>query len=204
MIAGQFLGGGVAAATAIMACDGVDMGLHGGGKLIAKCLICPIIDDRLVIESHQISEDKRQIWTSTFTKRTVWDYTLQKTDSILEDEFDCELIVGVDPADQNILPEALRKEKLWRTHHQSQHLRYVTPAFGPDLYDLPPTWIDVGREEAFRGQAMKYATRLMDAGNETELHILKGDCCDFDSLQSPRQNSLKPISQIYRQEVHQP
>ncbi|TEY68520.1 hypothetical protein BOTCAL_0118g00180 [Botryotinia calthae] len=193
MIAGQFLGGGVAAATAIMARDGVDMGLHGGGKLMAQCLICPIIDDRLVIESHQISEDKRKIWTSIVTKRTVWDYALQETDSISEDKSDRELIAGADPAVKNLLPEALRKEKLWRTYHRSQHLRYVTPAFEPNLYDLPPTWIDVGREEVFRGQVMKYATRLMDAGNETELHILKGDRCDFDSLHKPQTK----LSQTY-------
>ncbi|KAF7861725.1 uncharacterized protein EAF02_010679 [Botrytis sinoallii] len=186
MIAGQFLGGGLAAATAIMARDRVDMGLHGGGKLMAQCLICPVIDDRLVIETKQNSEDEGKFWTSKVWKKTVWDYHVQDIYSIPDYGPDHQLVADADPSDKRILSEALRKEKLWREHHRSQHLRYVTPACAPDLYDLPPTWIDVGREEVFRGQVMKFATRLMDAGNETELHILKGDRSDFDSLHRPQ------------------
>ncbi|KAF7921664.1 uncharacterized protein EAE98_008511 [Botrytis deweyae] len=186
MIAGQFLGGGLAAATAIMARDRVDMGLHGGGKLMAQCLICPVIDDRLVIETKQNSEDEGEFWTSKVWKKTVWDYHVQDIHSIPEYGPDHQLVADADPSNKRILSEALQKEKLWREHHRSQHLKYVTPACAPDLYDLPPTWIDVGREEVFRGQVMKFATRLMDAGNETELHILKGDRSDFDSLHRPQ------------------
>ncbi|TGO53957.1 hypothetical protein BCON_0115g00010 [Botryotinia convoluta] len=193
MIAGQFLGGGLAAVTAIMARDGVDMGLHGGGKLMAQCLICPIIDDRLVIEANQNSEDEGEFWTSEVLKKTVWDYYLRDTNSIPDHYSDRQLIADADPTDKRILSEALRKEKLWRKYHRSQHLRYVTPACAPNLYDLPPTWIDVGRDEVFRDQVMKYATRLMDMGNETELHILKGDRCDFDSLHKPQTK----LSQAY-------
>ncbi|TGO33334.1 hypothetical protein BHYA_0251g00010 [Botrytis hyacinthi] len=193
MIAGQFLGGGLAAATAIMARDGVDMGLHGRGKLMAQCLICPIIDDRLVVETKQNSEEEGDFWTSKVWKKTVWDYHLQDIYSIPDYVSDRQLIVDADPRDKRLLSEALRKEKLWRAYHRSQHLKYVTPACAPNLYDLPPTWIDVGREEVFRGQVMKYATRLMDAGNETELHILKGNRSDFDSLHKPQTN----LSQAY-------
>ncbi|KAF7882204.1 hypothetical protein EAF00_011720 [Botryotinia globosa] len=193
MIAGQFLGGGLAAGTAIMARDRVDMGLHGRGKLMAQCLICPIIDDRLVVETKQNSEEEGEFWTSKVWNKTVWDYHLQDIYSIPDHVSDRQLIVDADPSDKRILSEALRKEKLWRAYHRSQHLEYVTPACAPDLYDLPPTWIDVGREEVFRGQVMKYATRLMDAGNETELHILKGNRSDFDSLHKPQTN----LSQAY-------
>ncbi|KAF5872186.1 putative alpha beta hydrolase fold protein [Botrytis fragariae] len=193
MIAGQFLGGGLAAATAIMARDGVDMGLHGGGKLMAQCLICPIVDDRLVLEVDRNRQDEVEFWTSEVWKKTVWDYYLRDPNSIPDYDGDLQLIVDADPSDKRILSGALRKEKLWRTYHRSQHLKYVTPACAPNLYDLPPTWIDVGREEVFRGQVMEYATRLMDAGNETELHILKGDRSDFDSLHKPQTK----ISQAY-------
>ncbi|THV53595.1 hypothetical protein BGAL_0046g00010 [Botrytis galanthina] len=188
IIAGQFLGGGLAAATAIMARDEVDMGLHGRGKLLAQCLICPIIDDRLVVETKQNSEDEGEFWTSKVWKKTVWDYYLQDIHNIPDYESDRQLLVDADPSNKRLLSEALRKEKLWRAYHRSQHLKYVTPACASNLYDLPPTWIDVGREEVFRGQVMKYATRLMDAGNETEFHISKGNRSDFDSLHKPQTN----------------
>ncbi|KAF7947420.1 hypothetical protein EAE96_008508 [Botrytis aclada] len=186
MIAGQYLGGGLAAATAIMARDGVDRGLHGGGKLIAQCLICPIIDDRLVLEVKKNPEDKGEFWTTEVSEKTVWDFYLQDPGSIPDYQSDRILVEDAYLTDKRILSEALRKEKLWRTYHRSQHLKYVTPARTPHLYNLPPTWIDVGREEVFRDQVMKYATRLMDAENETELHVFKGNRCDFDSLHKPQ------------------
>ncbi|KAF7903776.1 uncharacterized protein EAF01_006825 [Botrytis porri] len=193
MIAGQFLGGGLAAATAIMARDGVDMGLHEGGKLMAQCLVCPVIDDRLVMKLKEDTEDEGEFWTTTVLRKTVWDY-YQPDIYIIPDYYsDLQLILDADARDKTTLSEALRKEKVRRTYHRSQHLRYVTPACAPNLYDLPPTWIDVGREEVFRDQVMKYATRLMDAGNETELHILEGNRCDFDSLHRPQTK----LSQAY-------
>lgn len=53
---------------------------------------------------------------------------------------------------------------------------YAAPARASveDLYDLPPTYIDVGELDPFRDEDIAYATRLLQAGVACELHVTPG------------------------------
>jgi acetyl esterase/lipase len=51
---------------------------------------------------------------------------------------------------------------------------YAAPARATDLSGLPDTYIDVGNLDILRDQNIDYASRLMAAGVNTELHVLPG------------------------------
>ncbi len=51
---------------------------------------------------------------------------------------------------------------------------YAAPARATDLSGLPPTLVQVGDLEVFRDEDIDYATRLMQAGVPTELHVYPG------------------------------
>ena len=51
---------------------------------------------------------------------------------------------------------------------------YAAPARAIDLSCLPPTFIDVGELDLFRDEDIKFASRLLQAGVTTELHIYPG------------------------------
>jgi acetyl esterase/lipase len=51
---------------------------------------------------------------------------------------------------------------------------YAAPALADDLSGLPPTFIDVGTCDLFRDEDIAFATRLMQAGVPTELHVNPG------------------------------
>ncbi len=51
---------------------------------------------------------------------------------------------------------------------------YAAPARVEDLSGLPPTFIDVGSHDLFRDEDIAFATRLLQAGVPTELHINPG------------------------------
>lgn len=57
---------------------------------------------------------------------------------------------------------------------------YAAPARALDLSGLPPTWIDVGGAELFRDENVAYATKLWEAGVQTELHVWEGGWHAFD------------------------
>ena len=52
--------------------------------------------------------------------------------------------------------------------------QYAAPARAEDLTGLPPTYIDVGTVDVFRDEDIAFATRLMQAGVPTELHVNPG------------------------------
>ena len=52
--------------------------------------------------------------------------------------------------------------------------QYAAPARAEDLSGLPPTFIDVGTVDLFRDEDIAFATRLMQAGVPTELHVNPG------------------------------
>jgi acetyl esterase/lipase len=52
--------------------------------------------------------------------------------------------------------------------------QYAAPARAEDLSGLPPTYIDVGTVDLFRDEDIAFASRLMQAGVPTELHITPG------------------------------
>ncbi len=51
---------------------------------------------------------------------------------------------------------------------------YAAPARADDLSGLPPAIIQVGELEVFRDEDIAYATRLLQAGVSTELHVYPG------------------------------
>ena len=52
--------------------------------------------------------------------------------------------------------------------------QYAAPARAEDLSGLPPAFIDVGTLDLFRDEDIAFATRLMQAGVPTELHVNPG------------------------------
>ena len=59
---------------------------------------------------------------------------------------------------------------------------YAAPARATDLSGLPSTYIEVGDLDLFRDEAITYATRLVDAGVPTELHLHPGCPHFFDGF----------------------
>ncbi|MEW2506987.1 alpha/beta hydrolase [Amycolatopsis sp. NPDC047767] len=57
---------------------------------------------------------------------------------------------------------------------------YAAPARAADLSGLPPAFLDVGTAETFRDEVLTYATRLLQAGVQTELHVWPGAYHGFD------------------------
>lgn len=57
---------------------------------------------------------------------------------------------------------------------------YAAAARATDLSKLPATFIDVGSVDIFRDEAVSYATRLWQAGNDTELHVWAGAFHGFE------------------------
>lgn len=51
---------------------------------------------------------------------------------------------------------------------------YSAPARATDLGGLPPTFIDVGAAEVFRDEDIDYASRILAAGGQCELHVWGG------------------------------
>jgi acetyl esterase/lipase len=51
---------------------------------------------------------------------------------------------------------------------------YAVPSRATDLAGMPPTWIDVGELDALRDEAIDYASRLLQAGVATDLHVTRG------------------------------
>lgn len=57
---------------------------------------------------------------------------------------------------------------------------YAAPARAESLEGLPPTYIDVGAVETFRDEVLTYATRLLQAGIDTEAHVWPGAFHGFE------------------------
>lgn len=51
---------------------------------------------------------------------------------------------------------------------------YEAPGRATDLHGLPPTFIDVGGAETFRDENIAYASKILAAGGECELHVWGG------------------------------
>jgi acetyl esterase/lipase len=57
---------------------------------------------------------------------------------------------------------------------------YAAPARAVDLSGLPPAFIEVGAVEALRDEGVRYASRLLRAGGDAELHVWAGAFHSFD------------------------
>lgn len=59
---------------------------------------------------------------------------------------------------------------------------YAAPARAQDLSGLPPAYIEVGSSEAFRDEAVAYASRIWACGGQAELHVWPGAFHAFDII----------------------
>ncbi len=121
-------GGGVAAATAVMARD------LGGTKVCLQWLITPMLDDR------NTSASANGTWIGWPRKLNVGAWK-----AVLGERYGTDRVTGHDSAP--------------RAKH---------------LGGLPPAFIEVGTMEVFRDECIDYATRLLHAGVQTELHVYAG------------------------------
>ncbi len=130
VLAGTSAGGGLAAATALLARD------RGGPALAGQLLMCPMLDDRGGTPS-----------TVQMAGLGVWDGTSNRTGWAA--------LLGDGVGGPDVSP-------------------YAAPARADDLAGLPPAFVDVGSAETFRDEDIDYATRLLRAGVQTELHVWPG------------------------------
>jgi len=74
----------------------------------------------------------------------------------------------------------------WKAYLGSDHQGEVSPYAAPtrmeDLSSLPPAYIMVGELDLMRDENIEYATRLMQAGVSTELHVIPGAFHGFEFL----------------------
>jgi acetyl esterase/lipase len=59
---------------------------------------------------------------------------------------------------------------------------YAAPARATDLAGLPAAFVDVGSVETFRDEDIDYATRLLQAGVQCELHVWPGGFHGFTGM----------------------
>jgi acetyl esterase/lipase len=59
---------------------------------------------------------------------------------------------------------------------------YSAPARASDLSNLPPSFIDVGEAETFRDEEIAYATGILAAGGQCELHVWGGAYHGFHDI----------------------
>lgn len=85
---------------------------------------------------------------------------------------------------------------------------YAAPARAQDLSGLPPAYIEVGSSEAFRDEAVAYATRMWACGGQAELHVWPGAFHAFDIIapaaQLSREARQARLHWLVRQIGHDP
>ncbi|KAK2036538.1 hypothetical protein LZ31DRAFT_536254 [Colletotrichum somersetense] len=59
---------------------------------------------------------------------------------------------------------------------------YDAPGRAQDLTDLPPAYIEAGSAEPFRDEAVQYASRMWECGEQAELHIWPGAPHSFNLI----------------------
>lgn len=57
---------------------------------------------------------------------------------------------------------------------------YAAPARAADMSGLAPLFLDVGSYEALRDEAVRYVSRVWEAGGDAELHVWSGAFHSFD------------------------
>jgi acetyl esterase/lipase len=58
----------------------------------------------------------------------------------------------------------------------------AAPARATDLSGLPPTYVDTGDLDIFRGECIEYARRIAATGTNVELHVYPGCPHGFDRI----------------------
>lgn len=103
---------------------------------------------------------------------------------------------------------AVTDERLWNTASSQKAWKlylagsngnpvsiYAAPARATDLTNLPPAYLCIGEEDLLRDENIEYATRLMQAGVPTELHVYPGAFHGFDRYAPDAQVSKRAVSE---------
>lgn len=72
---------------------------------------------------------------------------------------------------------------------------YAAPSRATDLSSLPPAYMCIGEVDLMRDENIEYATRLMQAGANTELHIYPGAFHGFEQFASTAAISQRALSE---------
>lgn len=59
-------------------------------------------------------------------------------------------------------------------HEKVDYFGYFSPSMAKDLGGLPPTFINIGDRDLFAPESLKFAGRLLEAGNIVEMHLVPG------------------------------
>jgi acetyl esterase/lipase len=180
VIEGISAGGGLAAATTLLARD------LGGPALAGQLLVCPMLDDRNDSASaHQM------------VGHGAWDRTANAT------AWDAYLAGALRPGRPE-RPRVLHGAGVVEIDPRG----YAAPARATSLGRLPPTFVDVGSAETFRDEAVAYAGRMWLAGGDTELHVWPGGFHGFDYAaphaaisQDAREARVRWLSRLLRRRV---
>lgn len=113
--------------------------------------------------------------------------------------------------DRNNTPSALEFVDIpsWSSQHNGSGWRavlgenaggvdvspYAAPARETDLSGLPPALIQVGELDVFRDEDILYATRLMQAGVATELHVYPGAFHGWDAAVPEASQSVGAVQE---------
>ena len=79
--------------------------------------------------------------------------------------------------------------------HHGDVSPYAAPARAEDLSGLPPTFMMVGELDLMRDENIAYATRLLQAGVPTELHVYPGAFHGFEGLVANADISIRAINE---------
>lgn len=72
---------------------------------------------------------------------------------------------------------------MWREYLKNGRCgldEYLIPMQAPDVSGLPKAYIEPQQIDTLRDEAIAYAKRLMDAGNDVQLNVVEGSCHGFD------------------------
>ena len=137
-VGGESAGGGLAAATALLARD------RNGPALVFQALTYPMLDDRNDTPSAREFHDIPS-WSHQHNEGA-W-----------------LALLGPKAGSPEVEP-------------------YAAPARARNLAGLPPSLIQAGELDVFRDENVAYATRLMQAGVATELHVYPGAYHGWDAV----------------------
>jgi acetyl esterase/lipase len=87
----------------------------------------------------------------------------------------------------------------WREYlgedHQGNVSLYAAPARAEDLSGLPPAYMMIGELDLMRDENIEYATRLLQAGVPTELHVYPGAFHGFEGLVPNAAVSVRAVNE---------
>lgn len=184
VLMGNSAGGGLSAALALFNRD------HRQFPIKAQVLIYPMLDYHTGSEAYHGEDTSEYIgqiaWnakSNAFAWEQYGDATAIATlsEHSLPDEdghsSDMTLRVAIPPhlqAWKNFHEQKHSKAANMAHHEKVDYFGYFSPSMAKDLGGLPPTFINIGDRDLFAPESLKFAGRLLEAGNIVEMHLVPG------------------------------